>query len=163
MSATDELLGHAAGASDEVAAPGVPAAPARRVAIVTCMDARIDPAKLFGLNAGDAHVIRNAGGVVTDDALRSLVISQRKLGTTEVIVMAHTTCGMLTFTEDELRAELREDTGQTPTWPAEVLTDLDAGVRDSVARVKGSPFLPHRDQVRGFVLDVEAGTVREIA
>ena len=163
MSETDALLETAAAAAGTVAAPGVPSAPGRKVAIVTCMDARIDPAKLFGLEAGDAHVLRNAGGVVTEDVLRSLTISQRKLGTREVLVIAHTTCGMLTFTDDELRRELHDEVGVKPTWSPETLTDLDADVRSSVARVRQSPFVPHRDQVRGFVLDVETGELREVA
>ena len=136
--------------------------PARRVAVVACMDARLDLFSILGLKPGDAHLIRNAGGVATDDVIRSLAISQRKLETREVVLVHHTNCGLLMFTEDEFRAELQADTGLKPTWAAEAFTDLDADVRNSMQRIRTSPFIPHRDQVRGFVYDVETGTLREV-
>jgi carbonic anhydrase len=126
------------------------------------MDARLDLFGILGLRPGDAHLIRNAGGVATDDVIRSLAISQRKLGTREVVLVHHTDCGMLTFTEDEFRRELLEETGIKPAWVAEAFTDLDADVRSSIARIRSSPFLPHRDAVRGFVYEVETGSLREV-
>jgi carbonic anhydrase len=136
--------------------------PARKIAVVACMDARLDLFGILGLAPGDAHLIRNAGGVATDDVIRSLAISQRKLGTREVVLVHHTDCGMLTFTEDEFRRELLEETGIKPAWVAEAFTDLDADVRSSIARIRSSPFLPHRDAVRGFVYEVETGRLREV-
>jgi carbonic anhydrase len=136
--------------------------PARKIAVVACMDARLDLFGILGLAPGDAHLIRNAGGVATDDVIRSLAISQRKLGTREVVLVHHTDCGMLTFTEDEFRRELLEETGIKPAWVAEAFTDLDADVRSSIARIRSSPFLPHRDAVRGFVYEVDTGTLREV-
>lgn len=136
--------------------------PSRRVAVVACMDARLDLFGILGLRPGDAHVIRNAGGVATDDVIRSLTISQRKLGTREVILVHHTDCGMLTFTEDELRLELLAETGTKPSWAAEAFTDLDIDVRSSMQRIRTSPFVPHRDHVRGFVYDVDTGVLREV-
>jgi carbonic anhydrase len=126
------------------------------------MDARLDLFGILGLQPGDAHLIRNAGGVATDDVIRSLAISQRKLGTREVILVHHTDCGMLTFTEDELRREFLDETGMKPSWSAEAFTDLDADVRSSMQRIRLSPFVPHRDQVRGFVYDVDTGVLREV-
>jgi carbonic anhydrase len=127
------------------------------------MDARLDPAKVLGLNEGDAHVIRNAGGVVSDDALRSLAISQNLLGTEEIILIHHTDCGMLTFTDDEFAAKLEDETGHRPDWRAHAFQDLDDNVRSSIDRLKGSPFLPRTDKVRGFVYEVETGRLREVA
>lgn len=141
---------------------GLPAPPARRVAIVTCMDARLDPAKALGLVEGDAHVIRNAGGVVTDDVIRSLSISQHHLGTTQVMVLHHTRCGMQTFSDEEFADQLESETGQRPEWSARTFTDLEGDVRDSVRRVRESLFLTHTDQVRGFVYEVETGRVRQV-
>jgi carbonic anhydrase len=126
------------------------------------MDARLDLFGILGLKPGDAHLIRNAGGVATDDVIRSLTISQRKLGTREIVLVHHTNCGMLSFTEDELRNELLEETGVKPAWSAEAFTDLDADVRNSMQRIRNSPFIPHRDQVRGFVYDVDTGELREV-
>jgi carbonic anhydrase len=136
--------------------------PDKHLAIVTCMDSRIDVFGLFGLAIGDAHIIRNAGGIVTDDVLRSLVLSQRVLRTREIILVHHTDCGMLTFTEDELRNELLQETGVKPPWSAETFTDLDADVRSSMQRIRTSPYIPHRDRVRGFVYDVDTGVLREV-
>jgi carbonic anhydrase len=139
-----------------------PPSPAKGLAVIACMDARLDLAEVLGLEKGDAHVIRNAGGVVTDDAIRSLAISQRLLGTTEVILIHHTGCGMLTFTDDEFKRQIEQDTGIRPTWAAEAFRDLEQDVRQSIARVKASPFLPHKDSVRGFVYEVETGRLREV-
>jgi carbonic anhydrase len=136
--------------------------PALGLAVVACMDARLDVAAVLGLAVGDAHVIRNAGGSVTDDVIRSLAISQRLLGTREIILIHHSRCGMLTFTDEEFRERLRAETGTEPSWAAGAFTDLDADVRESIARIKASPFLPHTDAVRGFVLDVDTGLLREV-
>ena len=141
---------------------GLPLPPGRRVAIVACMDARLNPYGLLGLNEGDAHVIRNAGGVVTDDEIRSLAISQRLLGTEEIMLIHHTDCGMLTFGDDEFRQDIQRETGIKPEWPAETFDDLDEDVRQSIARIKASPFIPKTDSVRGFVYDVETGRLREV-
>lgn len=136
--------------------------PARKLAIVTCMDARIDTASLLGLREGDAHIIRNAGGVITDGEIRSLAISQRMMHTEEIFLIHHTDCGMQSFSEDEFRAELRSDTGEEPPWPIEAFKDIELDVRKSMARVRTSPFLPHRDKVRGFIYEVETGVLREV-
>jgi carbonic anhydrase len=137
-------------------------APSRRLAVVACMDARLNLFGLLGLREGDAHLIRNAGGVVTDDVIRSLAISQRKLGTREIVLVHHTDCGMLTFTDDQFRQELEDEVGIRPPWAAEAFRDLDADVRQSMARVRTSPYLLHRDAVRGFVYEVETGRLREV-
>ena len=136
--------------------------PAKKVAVVACMDARIIVSRILGLEEGDAHVIRNAGGVVTDDTIRSLAISQRLLGTDEIVLIHHTGCGMLSFTDDDFKAQIEQDTGIRPAWAAESFADLDGDVRQSIARVKASPFLPHKDNVRGFVYEVETGRLREV-
>ena len=140
----------------------LPMPPARRLAVLTCMDARIDPAKALGLAEGDAHVVRNAGGRASGDALRSLVISQRLLGTREVLVVHHTDCGMLTFADDELKKQIQEDVGLKPHFSMESFSDLEADVRQSIARIKASPFIPNKDSVRGFVYEVETGRLREV-
>jgi len=162
MTAIDDLVRAARERAVPAAGP-LGAQPSRRAAVVTCMDCRIDPAAVLGLEPGEAHVLRNAGGVVTDDVIRSLAISQRKLGTREVMLIHHTGCGMQTLSEDGFRAELLADTGIEPPFAAESFTDLDEDVRQSIRRVRHSPFLPHRDQVRGFVLDVDTRQLREIA
>ena len=136
--------------------------PARRFAILTCMDARLDPAKYAGLAEGDAHVIRNAGGRASDDAIRSLVISYKLLGTREWFVIHHTDCGMLTFTDDEFKRSIQGETGIKPAWAAEAFTDLDEDVRQSIARIVASPFIPRKGSVRGFVYDVSDGSLREV-
>lgn len=136
--------------------------PRRGVAIVACMDARLDLFGMFGLDTGDAHLIRNAGGVVTDDVIRSLAVSQRKLGTREILLVHHTDCGQLTYTDDEMRDELLSETGYKPPWSPETFSDIEADLRQSLRRVQASPFLPHKDQVRGFVFVVETGELREI-
>jgi carbonic anhydrase len=137
--------------------------PTRRLAIVTCMDSRLDVFAALGLNDGEAHILRNAGGVITDDVIRSLAISQRRLGTREVMLIHHTDCGMLTLTDDGFRAELQDSTGVAPAFAIESFTDLDADVRQSILRVRRSDFLLHRDHVRGFVYDVASHQLREIA
>jgi carbonic anhydrase len=139
-----------------------PAAPARKLAVIACMDARLDPARLLGLEVGDAHVIRNAGGVVTDDEIRSLSISQHLLGTEEIVVINHTDCGMLTISDDEFADRLESATGERPHWRAHAFHDLDENVRDSIRQIKDSPFIPRTDNVRGFVYDVRTGDLREV-
>ena len=136
--------------------------PSRRLAIVTCMDSRLDVFAALGLRDGEAHVLRNAGGVITDDVIRSLAVSQRRLGTREVMLVHHTDCGMQTLTDDGFRAELQEATGVAPAFAIESFSELDADVRQSILRVRRSSFLPHRDLVRGFVYDVDTHRLREI-
>ncbi len=161
MSVIDDLL--ASNARYAGAFPGpLPDKPTAQLAVVACMDARLNVYGALGLAEGEAHVIRNAGGVITDDAIRSLAISQRLLGTTEIALIHHTRCGMLTFTDDQFRAAIEADTGIRPPWAAEAFGDLDGDVRQSIARVKASPFLPHPDRVRGFVFDVDTGLLREV-
>jgi carbonic anhydrase len=163
MSATDELLANNAEYAEKFDKGGLPLPPSKKVAIVACMDARVMPALILGLKEGEAHVIRNAGGVVTDDEIRSLAISQRLLGTEEIILIHHTDCGMLTFNDDEFRQAIQEDTGIKPTWSAEAFGDLEGDVRQSIARIKASPFIPRKDSVRGFVYDVETGKLNEVS
>ncbi len=162
MSATDEYLRNNAAYAAGFKGP-LPLPPSRHVAVVACMDARLNVYAILGLKDGEAHVIRNAGGVVTDDEIRSLAISQRLLGTTEIILIHHTDCGMLTFTDDEFKAAIQADTGIKPEWAAEAFADLEGDVRQSIARIKGSPFIPHSDHVRGFVFDVATGKLNEVA
>jgi carbonic anhydrase len=161
MSVTDEYLANNERYAEEFSGP-LPMPPAKSVAVVACMDARLNVYAILGLGDGDAHVIRNAGGVITDDEIRSLAISQRLLGTREVILIHHTDCGMLTFTDDGFKASIQEETGIKPEWAAEAFSDLDADVRQSIARIKVNPFVPHTDQVRGFVFDVATGRLREV-
>ena len=163
MTVTDELLANARSYQATFDKGGLPMPPGRRVAIVACMDARLNPYGLFGLAEGDAHVIRNAGGVVTEDEIRSLAISQRLLGTEEIILVHHTDCGMLMFTDDGFRQQILEETGIKPGWAAEAFDDLDADVRQNIARIKASPFIPRTSSVRGFVYDVTSGSLREVA
>jgi carbonic anhydrase len=163
MSVTDDLLGHNESYAASFDKGDLPMPPGKKTAVVACMDARLDPARALGLQEGDAHVIRNAGGVVTDDAIRSLAISQRLLGTEEIILIHHTDCGMLTFSDDEFKASIQQETGIKPEWAAEAFSDLDEDVRQSVARIKASPFIPHTDHVRGFVYEVETGRLREVS
>ena len=162
MGAIDQLLENAAGYATAFERGELPLPPAKRVAIVACMDARLNPYGLLGLSEGDAHVIRNAGGVITDDEIRSLSISQRLLGTEEIMLIHHTDCGMLTFSDDEFRRQVQEETGVKPEWPAEAFDDLEDDVRQSIARIKASPFIPRKDNVRGFVYEVETGRIREV-
>ncbi len=137
--------------------------PARKLAVVACMDARLNPFEVLGLERGDAHVIRNAGGVITDDAIRSLAISQHLLGTEEIVLIHHTDCGMLSFTDDDFRERMREATGEEPTWTANAFADLDDDVRESIRRLERSPFIARKDSIRGFVYDVDTGELREVA
>jgi carbonic anhydrase len=162
MSVIDELLENAEHYADSFDKQELPLPPAKRVAIVACMDARLNPYGLLGLHEGDAHVIRNAGGVVTDDEIRSLAISQRLLGTQEIMLIHHSDCGMLTFSDDDFRRQVQQDTGIRPEWAAEAFDDLEDDVRQSIARIKASPFIPHKDKIRGFVYEVETGRLREV-
>jgi len=140
----------------------LPLPPAKHTAVVACMDARLNPYGVLGLSEGDSHVIRNAGGVVTDDVVRSLTISQRLLGTNEIILIHHTDCGMLTFHDDDVKAQIEADTGIRPAFALEAFSDPDADVRQSIARIKASPFIPIKDSIRGFVYEVETGRLREV-
>jgi carbonic anhydrase len=163
MSTTDELL-----QNNEAYATGfdkaeLPLPPAKKVAVLACMDARLNVYGMLGLQEGDAHVIRNAGGVVTDDEIRSLAISQRLLGTEEIVLIHHTDCGMLTFTDDEFKRSIEQETGIKPEWAAEAFPDLEGDVRQSIARIQASPFIPRKDSVRGFIYEVETGRLREVA
>src|SRR5438270_6873997 len=159
MSVTDDLVRNNQSYAGSFKKGDLPLPPAKHVAVLACMDARIDVHKILGLQEGDAHVIRNAGGVVTDDVIRSLVVSQRKSGTTEIILIHHTDCGMLTFSDDAVSREIQEDTGIKPGFAFEAFTDLDEDVLQSMARIRQSPFIPHKN-VRGFVFDVATGSLR---
>ena len=161
MSVTDEFLANAEAYARDFTHGDLPMPPARQVAILACMDARLNVYGLLGISEGDAHVIRNAGGVVTADARRSLAISQRLLGTREIILIHHTDCGMLTFTDDAFKAQILADTGMRPDWAAEAFSDPEDDVRQSIARIQADPFIPHRE-VRGFVYDVKTGRLNEV-
>ncbi len=161
MTVTDDYLANNRRYAESFTGP-LPLPPSRHVAVVACMDARLNVYALLGLADGEAHVIRNAGGVVTDDEIRSLAISQRLLGTTEIILIHHTDCGMLTFTDDEFKAGILAEVGIKPEWAAESFSDLDTDVRQSIRRIKASPFIPLTDSVRGFVFDVATGLLREV-
>lgn len=161
MSVTDQLLKNNAAYAETFSGP-LPLPPAKNIAIVACMDARLNVYAALGLNEGDAHVIRNAGGVITDDEIRSLAISQRLLGTKEIVLVHHTDCGMVTFTDDEFTAAIEKDTGVRPAWTAESFVDAGEDVRHSLRRVRNSPFIPHTDSVRGFVFDVATGLLDEV-
>ncbi|MGA9858448.1 MAG: carbonic anhydrase [Solirubrobacteraceae bacterium] len=163
MSSTDELLANNEAYAASFDKADLPLSPAKKVAVVACMDARLNVYAALGLAEGDAHVIRNAGGVVTDDGIRSLAISQRLLGTEEIVLIHHTGCGMLTFTDDAFKDQIEQDTGIRPTWAAEAFRDLDDDIRQSIARIKASPFIPRTDAVRGFVYEVETGRLREVS
>jgi carbonic anhydrase len=162
MSVTDEYVANNSSYAETFTGP-LPMPPSRQVAVVACMDARLNVYAILGLADGEAHVIRNAGGVVTDDEIRSLAISQRLLGTREIILIHHTDCGMLTFTDDDFKRSIQNETGIKPAWAAEAFGDLDEDVRQSIARVKASPFIPHTDAVRGFVFDVATGKLNEVS
>jgi carbonic anhydrase len=161
MSVTDELLANNQRYANGFSGP-LPMPPAKHVAVLACMDARLNVYGALGLAEGDAHVIRNAGGVVTEDEIRSLAISQRLLGTQEILLIHHTDCGMLTFTDDEFKASIQAETGIKPAWAAESFSDIEADVRQSMARIKASPFIPHTDAVRGFIFDVATGKLGEV-
>jgi carbonic anhydrase len=158
----DELLQNNDRYADRFEKGDLPLPPAKRVAVVACMDARLHVSKILGLEEGDAHIIRNAGGVVTDDEIRSLAISQRLLGTSEIILIHHTDCGMLTFRDDDFRSDLQRETGVRPDWAAEAFSDLDEDVRQNIERIRLSPFIKTKDSVRGFVYDIETGRLREV-
>ena len=162
MTITDEYLENNARYASTFSGP-LPLPPAKHVAVVACMDARLNVYAALGLQDGEAHVIRNAGGVVTADEIRSLAISQRLLGTREIILIHHTDCGMLTFTDDAFKRAIEQETGVKPEWAAESFNDIDADVRQSIARIKASPFVPHKDSIRGFVFDVGSGKLLEVA
>jgi carbonic anhydrase len=161
VSVTDELLANNAKYAESFSGP-LPLPPAKHLAVVACMDARLNVHAILGLQEGDAHVIRNAGGVVTEDGVRSLAISQRLLGTEEIILIHHTDCGMVTFTEDGFKQSILEDTGIRPDWASEAFPDVDDDVRQSIARIRANPFIPKKDSVRGFVFDVATGKLNEV-
>ncbi len=161
MTVTDEYLANNARYAQTFSGP-LPMPPARQIAVAACMDARLNVYAILGLGEGEAHVIRNAGGVITDDEIRSLAISQRLLGTREIILIHHTDCGMLTFTDDAFKRSIQDDTGIKPPWSAEAFPDLDEDVRQSINRIKASPFIPHTDAIRGFVFDVATGKLNEV-
>jgi len=162
VSSTDAYVANAERYAASFDKGHLPLPPGKGTAVVACMDARLNPYGVLGLSEGDSHVIRNAGGVVTDDVIRSLAISQRLLGTTEIILIHHTDCGMLTFHDDEVKAQIEADTGIRPPFALEAFGDVDADVRQSIARIKASPFVPSKDSIRGFVYEVETGRLREI-
>ncbi|MDE0512357.1 MAG: carbonic anhydrase [Gammaproteobacteria bacterium] len=162
MSLIDDLLLNNARYADNFDKGELPAPPARKLAVVACMDARLDPHRILGLEEGDAHVIRNAGGVVSDDVIRSLVISQRLLGTREIMLIQHTDCGMLTFRDDDVKDEIESDTGLRPAFALEAFKDLDQNVRQSMARIRVNPFIPHKDRLRGFIYDCATGRLDEV-
>ena len=161
MTVTDDLLANNERYAESFGGQ-LPLPPSAHLAVVACMDARLNVYAILGLREGQGHVIRNAGGVITDDAIRSLAISQRLLGTTEVVLIHHTDCGMLTFTDDEFKAGIQQETGIKPEWAAEAFPDLDEDVRQSINRIKANPFVPHKDHIRGFVFDVASGRLREV-
>jgi carbonic anhydrase len=162
MTATDEMVRNAQTYAASFTKGQLPMPPARQVAVLACMDARLNPYGLLGLSEGDAHVIRNAGGVVTEDVIRSLAISQRLLGTREIILIHHTDCGMLTFKDDDVKAQIEADTGIRPSFALEAFPDAERDVRQSMARIAASPFIPNKDQVRGFIYDVKSGRLNEV-
>jgi carbonic anhydrase len=161
MSTIDELLKNNERFAQTFDKGDLPLPPAKRIAIVACMDARLNPYPILGLELGDAHVIRNAGGVITDDEIRSLAISQHLLGTEEIMLIHHTDCGMLTFSDEEFADKLEAETGERPPWEARSFPDLERDVRDSIRRIKESPFIPRKDNVRGFVYDTNTGALHE--
>jgi carbonic anhydrase len=163
MTTTEQRLQSANAYAEGFDKGDLPLPPGKRVAVLACMDARLDPAGALGLHEGDAHVIRNAGGVVTDDEIRSLAISQNLLGTEEIILIHHTDCGMLTFTDEQFAQQLQEETGETPDWSAQAFRDLERNVRESITRIRESPFIPNKDSIRGFVYEVETGKLREVS
>eukprot|EP01039_Chlorochromonas_danica_P001530 gene1530-1668_t len=162
MTVTEELLQNAQAYKESFDKGHLPLPPAKHIAILACMDARLNVYGLLGLKEGDAHVIRNAGGVVTLGDLRSLAISQRLLGTKEIVLIHHTDCGMLTFKDDEFKAQICQEVGQKPSWAAEAFSDVHADVRQSINRIKADPFIPHKDHIRGFIYDVYTGGLEEV-
>ena len=162
MSVTDSLIRNNEAFARSFAKGDLPLPPAKHVVVLACMDARLDVHKILGLEEGDAHIIRNAGGVATDDAIRSLVISQRLLGTNEIILIHHTDCGMLTFKDDDVKAKIETEVGIRPAFALEAFGNLEADVRQSIARIEASPFIPNKTSVRGFVYDVRTGRLNEV-
>jgi carbonic anhydrase len=162
MTVTDALVENSKRYEQGFDKGDLPLPPGKKVAVLACMDARLNPYGLLGLEEGDAHVIRNAGGVVDDDAIRSLTISQNLLGTEEIVLIHHTDCGMLTFTDEELAKKLEDETGERPEWSAHAFGDLEGDVRAGIAKIRATPFIPHTDSVRGFVYDVHTGTLNEV-
>lgn len=162
MSSIDTLVANSERYAASFEKRDLPLLPATHTLVVACMDARLNPYGILGLSEGDAHVVRNAGGVVTDDVIRSITISQRLLGTNEIILIHHTGCGMLTFRDDDVKAQIETDTGLRPPFALEAFPDLDGDVRQSIARIKASPYVPHKDAIRGFVYEVETGRLREV-
>jgi carbonic anhydrase len=163
MSVIDELVGNNARYAETFSKGDLPLPPGRKLAVVACMDARLDTHALLGLEEGDAHVIRNAGGVVTDDAIRSLTISQRLLGTQSIMLIHHTDCGMLTFRDDDVKDSIQADTGLRPPFALEAFSDLDEDIRHSIARIQASPFIPNKDDIRGFVYECATGSLKEVS
>lgn len=161
MTATEDLVENSRQYAKGFDKPDLDGSPAKKVAVLACMDARLIPTRVLGLEEGDAHVIRNAGGVVSDDAIRSLSLSQHLLGTEEIILLHHTDCGMLKVTDEEFKSKLKEETGEEPDWPIHAFGDLDENVRRSIERIEDSPFIPQKN-VRGFVYDVTNGSLREV-
>ena len=162
MTSTDTFVANSERYAASFDKGDLPMPPAKHTAVVACMDARLNPYGVLGLAEGDSHVIRNAGGVVTNDVIRSLTISQRLLGTNEIILIHHTDCGMLTFHDDDVKAAIEADTGIRPPFALEAFPDVDADVRQSIARINASPFVPNKDSIRGFVYEVETGRLREV-
>ena len=162
MSVTDELVSNNARYAEGFTKGDLPMPPGKKLAVLACMDARLDVHRILGIGEGDAHVIRNAGGVATEDAIRSLVISQRLLGTEEIILIHHSDCGMLTFTDHEVKEQIESETGIRPHFALESFSDVRQDVRQSIARIRTSPFIPRRDKVRGFVYDVHSGRLEEV-
>ena len=163
MSVTDELIRNNQAYASSFQKGSLPLPPAKNLAVLACMDARLDVHKILGLQEGDAHVIRNAGGVATDDAIRSLVISQRLLGTKEIVLIHHTECGMVTFKDDDVKAQIEKDTGIRPAFALEAFPNVEEDVKQSIARIKASPFIPNKSSIRGFVYDVHTGRLSEVA
>jgi len=162
VSSTDELLANNAAYAATFDQGGLPSPPAKKIAVLACMDARLNICRILGLGEGDAHVIRNAGGAVTDDAIRSLLISQRLLGTEEIVLVHHTDCGMVTFRDDDLKRRIEEETGLRPSFALEAFPDAAQDVRQSIGRIRANPFIPRKDKIRGFVYDVETGKLEEV-
>ena len=163
MSESDRLIDNAGNYTERFDKADLSPLPSKRVAVLACMDTRLIPSRILGLNEGEAHILRNAGGVVTDDAIRSLSLSQNLMGTEEIILLHHTECGMLTFTDEEYADRMEAETGERPTWSAQAFSDLDQEVCASIARLRESPFIPEKDSIRGFVFDVKTGELREVS
>ena len=163
MSVTDDLLRNNERYAETFDKGDLPMPPGKHVTVVACMDARLNVYGMLGLEEGDAHVIRNAGGVITDDEIRSLMISQRLLGTREIILIHHTDCGMLTFRDDEVKGQIQQEVGIKPEFALEAFSDLEEDVRQSIRRIEANPFIPHKERVRGFVYEVETGRMREVS